>query len=91
MEILEDEVFKATWADCTGDAHDFRKGYKESLEFCIRKKLEAWTIDNFKTDLEQTKENSKSMYGPYKDGIIAGLQFNINKMEEQTNEYSCTS
>lgn len=89
MENLENELFNTKWTRTYGDDSDCKRGYKEALNFSIRKREEGWMLGNFKADYEKTLEEIKGMHGPYIDGLKAGLMFNINDLEKQevvTNE-----
>lgn len=64
-------------------SQDEYRGFKEAINFCIRKHKEKWNINDFREDLIQTKMQYKDWDCSYIEGIVSGLKYNIKLMEEQ--------
>lgn len=60
-------------------------GQIEAIKFCIRKHKEGWTIEDFKTELNNALR--MNICDDYIKGIISGFRYNLKLMEE-SNE--CT-
>ncbi|MGL4453777.1 MAG: hypothetical protein ACRCTZ_21690 [Sarcina sp.] len=82
IEILENRLDEVSMYTMDGPELDTKFGYKESLNFCIRKHQEGWTLDLFKTNLIETLDKYGKYYGDYTSGLISGLKYNIKIMEE---------
>lgn len=81
MKIIEDELFRVTWTRSHGIDREQDNGFKSAIKFCINKRNEGWTVDNFEADLERTIEETSNLYGPYKDGLLYGLRLNIQELQ----------
>lgn len=82
IEILENRLDEVSMYTMDGPDLDIKFGYKESLNFCIRKHQEGWSLDLFKSNLSETLEKYGKYYGDYTSGLINGLKYNIKIMEE---------
>lgn len=86
MKNLEKELLIAKWTRTFGDNSDYRMGCEESIKFCIKKQEEGWMLEDFKADLIETLDKYSNFYGPYKDGVVQTLKYNISQLEVATNE-----
>ena len=82
IETLEDKLDKEMMLRQLLLSQDEYIGFKEAINFCIRKHKEKWNINDFREDLNQTRIQYKDWECSYIEGILSGLKYNIKITEE---------
>lgn len=83
IKILENAKYSLIFGSAMHMDEDYIDGAKESIRFCIRKHEENWALEEFESDLNETKKRYVPHYSSYERGILDGLEFNINEMKKE--------
>lgn len=86
---IENELLKAKWLSrYAGPDYESNWGFKSAIQFCLDKREEGWSLQEFIDNKERLAEQYKDVEGPYKDGYMYGLKLNIEELNKEsvTNE-----
>ncbi|MEG2789122.1 MAG: hypothetical protein RR942_15020 [Romboutsia sp.] len=86
---IQDELLMAKWLSrYTGPDYESNWGFKSAIQFCLDKREEGWTLQEFIDNRNNLIEEYRNVEGPYKDGYLYGLKLNIKEFNEEsvTNE-----
>jgi hypothetical protein len=83
---LQDEIFRVQWIPARGSDREVQIGRLHALNYCIKKRLEGFTLSDFMDDFESCSKEFRNPNFDYEKGYMAGLRFNLIKMEELENE-----
>lgn len=87
---IENELFKAKWLGAnTGPDYESNWGFKSAIQFCLDKREEGWSLQDFIDNKKQLEEEYKNIEGPYLDGYMYGIKLNIEELNKESVTNEC--